>query len=331
MLDQLAHLFQGVSVLVVGDVMLDEYILGTVSRISPEAPVPVVDVKSRKLVLGGAANVAANIAGLGSGVAVTALVAFDHAGEQVRELFRKAGIGTEGLVDAGSRGTTSKTRIVAGQQQVVRIDHENRGPVSAGLLESVLAAAKRQLDGKQVLILSDYAKGLLSDSFCAAIIAAARERNIPVIVDPKSREFSKYRGCTVITPNLSEASLAAGVVIDSEKALFEAGEYLLKALPGTNVLITRGPEGMTLFHEGAEPLTVPTVARQIFDVVGAGDTVIATLAVCCGAGIPICTAMRIANIAAGIVVEKPGTATTTVEEILAHHALGGLPHLTLEN
>ena len=311
--------------------MLDEYILGTVSRISPEAPVPVVDVKSRKLVLGGAANVAANIASLGSGVAVTALVAFDQAGGQVRELFRKAGIGTEGLVDAGARGTISKTRIVAGQQQVVRIDHENRSPIGAELLESVLSAAKRQLDGKQVLILSDYAKGLLSDAFCATIIAEARARNIPVIVDPKSRDFSKYRGCTVITPNLSEASLAVGITIDSEKALFEVGEYLLKALPGTNVLITRGAEGMTLFHEGAKPLTVPTVTRQVFDVVGAGDTVIATLAVCCGAGIPIRTAMRIANIAAGIVVEKPGTATTTVDEILAHDTLGDLSNLTLEN
>ena len=311
--------------------MLDEYILGTVSRISPEAPVPVVDVKSRKLVLGGAANVAANIATLGSGVAVTALVAFDQAGQQVRELFRKAGIGTEGLVDAGARGTISKTRIVAGQQQVVRIDYENRSPVSAGLLEDVLAAARSQLAGKQVLILSDYAKGMLSDAFCAAIIAEARESNIPVIVDPKSRDFSKYRGCTVITPNLSEASLAAGVTIDSDEALFEAGQYLLRVLPGTNVLITRGSEGMTLFHEGVEPVTVPTVARQVFDVVGAGDTVIATLAVCCGAGIPIRTAMRIANIAAGIVVEKAGTATTTVEEILAHDNIGDLAYLTLEN
>lgn len=324
MIDRLEELFRRVSVLVTGDVMLDEYILGTVSRISPEAPVPVLDVRSRKFVLGGAGNVAANIAALGAKVDVTALAAFDQAGMKVRDLFVEAGIGIEGLVDAGTRGTISKTRVVAGQQQVVRIDHEDRLPVMPPLLDQVIGTAKGLLQGRQVLILSDYAKGLLGDAFCAAMIAEAVSQGIPVIVDPKARDFSKYRGCTVITPNLPEASLAAGITIDSDEALYRAGEYLLKVLPGSSILITRGSEGMTLFHEDGDPITVPTVARQVFDVVGAGDTVIATLALCCGANIPLPMAMRIANIAAGIVVEKPGTATTNVAEILAHDTIGDL-------
>lgn len=318
MIPNLQKRFRSLSILIVGDVMLDEYISGSVSRISPEAPVPVLDVQGRRHVLGGAANVAANVASLGGNATLVGLAGSDSAGDILRGLLSRSGIRTDGLIDSGERCTICKTRIVAGQQQIVRIDHEVKTAVSAGLLQAAIDTAKNLLDSKDVVVLSDYAKGLLTDALCAAVIEEAKARGVPVIVDPKSRDFRRYRGCTVITPNLSEASHASGITIDSEETLDLAGAQLLRQLPGTNILITRGADGMTLFHGRDASITVPTVARQVYDVVGAGDTVIATLAACVGAGIPLPQAMRLANIAAGIVVGKPGTATTTVDEILSH-------------
>lgn len=322
MIPNLQQRFRALSILVVGDLMLDEYISGSVSRISPEAPVPVLDVQSRRHVLGGAANVAANITSLGGHATVVGLAGSDSAGGILRELLLGSGIRIDGLVDSGERCTISKTRIVAGQQQIVRIDNEVKAPIAPHLMQAAVDAAKGLIDRKDVVVLSDYAKGLLTDSFCAAVIEEAKARGVPVIVDPKSREFRRYIGCTVITPNLSEACQASGVTIDSEETLNLAGANLLRQLPGTNILITRGADGMTLFHERQSAITVPTVARQVYDVVGAGDTVTATLAASVGAGIALPQAMRLANIAAGIVVGKPGTATTSVEEILSHENIG---------
>jgi len=323
----IAHLekrIQSVAVLIVGDIMLDEYITGSVSRISPEAPVPVLDVVSRKHVLGGAANVAANAASLGASATVIGLAALDSAGLTLRELLGEAGI-ESALVDSGPRCTISKTRIVAGRQQVVRIDHEERDPISDSLLSEVLTAAGARMRDTDVVVLSDYAKGLMTDQLCSALIQEATSRGKPVIVDPKGQDFRKYAGCTVITPNLGEAARASGIEIDSDDDLKHAGAALRSLLPGTNILITRGAGGMTLFPaDGGEPFTVQTVARQVFDVVGAGDTVVATLAVSLGAGIQLREAMLLANIAAGIVVDKPGTATATVAEIRAHDHASGL-------
>ena len=309
--------FHNVSVLIAGDVMLDEYIMGSVSRISPEAPVPVLDVQSRKHVLGGAANVAANVASLGARATLAGLAALDSAGITLRELLEGCGI-ESALIDSHERCTISKTRIVAGRQQVVRIDHEERTPVAVGLIEEASVAVSARVARSQVVVVSDYAKGMLTEAFCTAVISEARRLGKPVIVDPKGRDFRKYKGCSVITPNLGEAARAAEMEIHSEEDVNRAGAALQVLLPGTAILITRGAEGMTLFREGHRPLTVPTVARQVYDVVGAGDTVVATLAVALGARLGLPDAMHVANVAAGVVVDKPGTATVTVAEILAH-------------
>jgi D-beta-D-heptose 7-phosphate kinase/D-beta-D-heptose 1-phosphate adenosyltransferase len=317
MIPDLETRFRNVPVLVAGDVMLDEYISGAVSRISPEAPVPVLDVGARRHVAGGAANVAANVAALGASACLTGLAASDDAGKSLHELLRSAGIQCY-LIDSGERCTICKTRIVAGRQQIVRIDHERRDPIPEELLEQVGATAAIRIAQVKVLVLSDYGKGLLTENLCSRLIGLALDCQIPVIVDPKGDDFGKYKGCTVITPNLAEAGRAAREAVDSEPGVNRAGLALQALLPGTAILITRGGDGMTLFRDRTDPLTVPTVARKVYDVVGAGDTVVATLAVALGAGLNLADAMKIANIAAGVVVDKPGTATASVAEIVAH-------------
>jgi D-beta-D-heptose 7-phosphate kinase/D-beta-D-heptose 1-phosphate adenosyltransferase len=316
----LVEIFRGISVLVVGDVMLDEYLIGSVARISPEAPVPVVDVQSRKCVLGGAANVAANIASLGGIPLVFGAAAYDKAGEELRGLFHKAGISAAGLMDSGKRCTVSKTRIVAGQQQIVRIDQESREVFAQDLSSAVVGSARAAMPDARVVVLSDYGKGLLSETVCPVLIEAGRQLDLTVIVDPKGRDFEKYRGCSIITPNLAEAAAASGITVDSDQALYRAGEYLLRMLPGTSVLVTRGEDGMILFTDSGDPVTVPTVARHVFDVVGAGDTAVAALALSMGAGIALPRAMKIANLAAGAAVGKQGTATVTVSELFDQNA-----------
>jgi D-beta-D-heptose 7-phosphate kinase/D-beta-D-heptose 1-phosphate adenosyltransferase len=319
MVERMANLkeqFSGARVLVVGDAMLDEYVIGAVSRISPEAPVPVLDVRSRYHSAGGAANVAMNLASLGATVYLVALVGDDPAGAALRALLRGHSIADDYLVVAADRGTISKTRIVAGQQQICRIDHEQRSAVPDEVCAKLVASAASAMERCHVAVLSDYAKGVLTPATCAAIIGQARSKQI--VVDPKSNDFRKYAGCTLITPNLHEAATAAGMPIESEDDLRRAGAYLLGQLPGASVLITRGPDGMALFEAGhTEPVSIPTFARKVFDVVGAGDTVVATLAAALAAKIPIREAIRLANVAAGIVVEKPGTATVTTDEIEA--------------
>jgi rfaE bifunctional protein kinase chain/domain len=311
--------FRSARVLVIGDVMLDEYVVGAVSRICPEAPVPVLDVRSRYSSAGGAANVAMNIAGLGASVALVGLAGDDAAGRVLRELLQRESIPVTGLVDAGDRGTISKTRIVAGQQQICRIDHETKSDVPAGLIDRLIDVSKDLMRSNSLVVLSDYAKGVLTERFCHEIISFAQASGKVVIVDPKNKSFRKYLGCTVITPNVTEASVASGIEINSEHALYEAGRALVEQLPGSNVLITRGPDGMALFESGSEAVSIPTEARRVFDVTGAGDTVVATLAVALAGGLPFREAVGWANVAAGIVVEKPGTATVSLEELFSHH------------
>jgi D-glycero-beta-D-manno-heptose-7-phosphate kinase len=305
------------SVVVVGDIMLDEYVLGAISRISPEAPVPVIDILERKFSCGGAANVAVNIAGLGATSSLIGLVAEDPAGFTLRSKLSETGVMLTGLVVPEDRQTICKSRLVAGQQQIVRVDQENKTPITPRDREKLLDVVADQIANAQVCVLSDYGKGMLSEDFCQRTIAVAQKFGKPVIVDPKGRDFSKYRGCSVITPNLKETSAAAGIEIDSEEDLQRAADALLKVLPGTSLLVTRGPQGMTLFTERTEPLTIPTVARHVYDVVGAGDTAVATLAVAIGGKFPIQTAIHLANIAAGIVVEKHGTVSIELQELLS--------------
>ena len=319
-MESLRERFRAAHVLVAGDVMLDEYVIGAVSRISPEAPVPVLDVRSRFASAGGAANVAMNIASLGATVHLAGIAGNDSAGQSLRQLLRAQGVTDEYLVQDAERGTISKTRIIAGQQQICRIDHETRSEISSELRAELLGRINRVLALCGVVVLSDYAKGALSDEFCREVIQAARAAGKQVIVDPKSQNFAKYRGCHLITPNQNEAALASGISIDSEESLHRAGAILMGELPGTAVLITRGPDGMALFQPGDSGLIViPTEARKVFDVVGAGDTVAATLAVALASRVPIAEAVRLANLAAGIVVEKPGTATLTFHELAARH------------
>ncbi len=319
-MDNLQQSFQSARALVVGDVMLDEYVIGAVSRISPEAPVPVLDVRSRFASAGGAANVAMNIASLGATVYLAGIIGTDAAGTTLRQLLHASSIGDDLLLEAPGRGTISKTRIIAGQQQICRIDHEVRSDIPSDLLAELLDRMGTSFDLCQIVVLSDYAKGTLTAECCQQIIASSRAAGKPVIVDPKSKNFRKYLGCTLITPNQLEAATAAEITIDSEASLHRAGTLLLDQLPGTAILITRGPDGMALFQPGASrPITIPTEARKVFDVVGAGDTVIATLAVALAAQVPISEAVQLANLAAGIVVEKPGTATVTFHELAARH------------
>jgi rfaE bifunctional protein kinase chain/domain len=311
--------FRSARVLVIGDVMLDEYIVGAVSRICPEAPVPVLDVRSRYSSGGGAANVAMNIAGLGASVDLVGLAGDDAAGRLLRELLQRESIPVTGLVDAGERGTISKTRIVAGQQQICRIDHETKSDVLASTMDRLMDVSKERMRSNSIVVLSDYAKGILTDRFCREVISFARASAKAVIVDPKCKSFRKYAGCTVITPNVAEASVASGIEINSEHSLHEAGMALVEQLPGSNVLVTRGPDGMALFESGSAAILIPTEARRVFDVIGAGDTVVATLAVALAGGLPLREAVGWANVAAGIVVEKPGTATVGLEELFSHH------------
>ena len=324
-MNSLSQRFRSAGVLVIGDVMLDEYVVGSVSRICPEAPVPILDIRSRYSSAGGAANVAMNVAGLGATVHLIGLAGRDTAGLTLRQLLRERSIPDDGLVDAGDRGTITKTRIVAGQQQICRVDHEVTTDAMGPSLKSLIDAVEGLIDSCSVVVLSDYAKGTLTDDLCDFVISLARKLNKAVIVDPKSRTFAKYRGCTVITPNLAEASLAAGVSIDSEFSLHTAANTLMHHLPGTSILITRGPDGMALFERGSEPVLFPTVARTVFDVVGAGDTAVATLAVALAAGLPLRDAVVWANVAAGIVVEKHGTASVNIQELLRHETSAELP------
>jgi rfaE bifunctional protein kinase chain/domain len=314
-MNSLAERFRGAKVLVIGDVMLDEYVVGVVSRISPEAPVPVLDVHSRYSSAGGAANVAMNVAGLGATVHLAGVAGQDSAGRSLRELLRTSGISGKYLIDCAPRGTISKMRIVAGQQQICRIDHEDRTDLDPHLLSALMESTRAAMEDSAVVVLSDYAKGTMTAHLCEQAIQHARTLSKPVIVDPKSKDFRKYQGCSVITPNLAEAAAASGITIDSLQALEQAGRALITQLPGTRVLITRGADGMALFEQNSPMFTVPAVARKVFDVVGAGDTVVATIAVALAAGFNIRESIEWANRAAGIVVEKPGTATVSVEEL----------------
>jgi D-beta-D-heptose 7-phosphate kinase/D-beta-D-heptose 1-phosphate adenosyltransferase len=255
---------------------------------------------------------------LGAVASIIALKANDSAGHKLTQLLQSCGVVIDGLVQTDDRPTITKTRIMAGQQQIVRFDQETRRPLSEESCNHVMAEASRLIERADICVLSDYGKGILSPLLCQNIIRLARECSKPIIVDPKGRSFEKYRACTVITPNLREASVAAGIEVDSDTDLQRAAEILLRTLPGTTLVITRGPQGMAVFREGHSPLVVPTVARTVFDVVGAGDTAVATLAVAMAANFHLETAIRLANIAAGIVVQKHGTVTITAEELILH-------------
>lgn len=309
--------FPGRRVLILGDVMLDEYIWGDVKRISPEAPVPVVNIQRRTHVPGGAGNTAANVASLDGVALLASVVGRDYQAEELISALNSCGVEADGLVKDPNRLTTTKTRIVAHNQQVVRVDCERTSALSASLEDTLLQWIERQLKEVSACVLSDYAKGVVSVRMAERYIRLARGAGKPVVVDPKGTDYSKYRGATLVKPNLHEAERASKLEITGETSLLEVGQRLSTILEGSALLITRGAEGMTLFRSGSPPVHIPTVARNVYDVTGAGDTVISTLALSLAAGGTLEQAAQLANMAAGIAVGKVGTAMVKREELLA--------------
>ena len=315
-LQKIVQQFSDQPILVVGDLMLDRFVWGRVERISPEAPVPVVEVVKETVHLGGAANVACNLAVLKARPLLVGVVGGDEAGDRLVEELHRQEISSEGIVRDKGRSTTIKTRIIAHNQQVCRTDREDKTPLSQGTVDQIRITFQTLLEQVQGMILSDYAKGALSAALVVDLIQEARQAKKFLAVDPKSDDFSVYRGASIVTPNKKEAVRASGVVIVDEASFIQAGEKLLEVIASDYLLITRGEEGMTLF-EGKEHSHIPTVAREVFDVSGAGDTVIASLTLAVAAGASIRDAAILANHAAGVAVGKLGTAAATGEEILS--------------
>jgi D-beta-D-heptose 7-phosphate kinase/D-beta-D-heptose 1-phosphate adenosyltransferase len=308
---------RGRCVLVVGDVMLDEFVWGRVARISPEAPVPVVEITGQSFHLGGAGNVAANVRALGGAAVLAGVVGRDPAGERAREAARSAGVVPRLVVSDGGRPTTVKTRIVAHHQQVVRTDREDAGDVTGRIQDALLEALRREMPACHALVVSDYQKGVVTRPLLERLLPLARRRRVPVLVDPKLRHFRLYRRVAVVTPNQTEAEEATGIRIRNDADLLAAGRRILSLLACQAVLITRGEHGLSLFERGRAPLHVPTAAREVFDVTGAGDSVIATMALALAAGATLGEAAVLANWAAGVVVGKVGTAQATPDEVLS--------------
>ncbi|HEU4732618.1 MAG TPA: D-glycero-beta-D-manno-heptose-7-phosphate kinase [Kofleriaceae bacterium] len=305
--------FRDCRVLVVGDVMLDEYLRGEVTRISPEAPVPVLEVRAQDWRLGGAANAAANIQALGGQATVVGVVGGDEAAAIVGDRLAHHGIAS-GLVVDPSRPTSKKTRLVAQQQQIVRVDHETRDPVAGAITDDLRRAIDRGLDGAHACVLSDYAKGVVTAEIARHAIDAAGAADIPVIVDPKQRSFAVYRGATVITPNLHELEAAAHGMAPFE--VEGAATRLLAEIAGAALLVTRSADGMTLFRPGHPAFHVAATAKEVFDVTGAGDTVVAAIALALAARVAIEQAVELASLAAAISVSKRGTSTVSPGELL---------------
>ena len=317
-LKQLLLRFKDTRLLVVGDLMLDQFIRGSVSRISPEAPVPVVQVRQEQFIPGGAGNVVHNLAALGAKLDVVGVIGQDAPGAQLKDYLALHGVSAESIITDGWRVTSQKCRVIAEHQQVVRFDRETKGPLSGTSEAAVLRRIEAALPSAQAVILSDYGKGVLSKRVIAATISAARRRRIPVTVDPKPEHFSQYKGVTCITPNLAEAR--AGLRRDhhcGHDDVDALGGDILRLLHSRSVLITRGAEGMSLYEKGGRTTHIPTLAREVFDVTGAGDTVISvlTLALACGASLR--DAALLSNVAAGIVVGKLGTAAVDLAELKA--------------
>ena len=304
-------------VLVLGDVMLDEFVWGDVTRISPEGPVPVVDVRRESVHPGGAANVLANLIALGAHGRVVGVVGNDYAGQRLREELRRLNSsGDVGLVIDESRRSTTKTRIVAHSQLVVRADRESRSAVSSQVEGRIIEHLREGLAEADAFVVSDYDKGVVTAAILRAILPFAYER-VPVLIDPKLRNFNSYRPATLVTPNHHEALRMSDTEDHSDDGSHEAARIIQQKLGCDAVLITRGDRGMMLLEAGAQPVYVETAAREVYDVTGAGDTVIATLAAALACGATMLEAASLANHAAGIVVGKVGTATATADELLA--------------
>jgi D-beta-D-heptose 7-phosphate kinase/D-beta-D-heptose 1-phosphate adenosyltransferase len=315
--DHLMGRMRALRLIVYGDVMLDEFVWGDVTRISPEAPVPVVEIRRESVHLGGAANVLANLLALGARARVVGVTGRDGAGERLRAELRAAGAlhTEESLVVDESRPSTIKTRIIAHSQLVVRADRELRTPVDAATEERLISLLKEAVKEAHAFVVSDYDKGAVTPRVLSEILPLAYRLRIPVLIDPKVRNFDSYRPATLITPNHHEALRLTQTEEDTNAGLQHAGRLIRERLGCDAVLITRGERGMMLLEGDGEPLHVETAAREVYDVTGAGDTVIATLAAALAAGASMLEAAILANHAAGIVVGKVGTATASADEL----------------
>ncbi len=314
-IQRLISSFDRARVLVVGDLILDEFIYGNVSRISPEAPVPVVWVDKESFMPGGASNVANNIRALGGQVYLAGVVGDDSRGETLRGLLKKKGVNCDGIFSDKDRPTTQKTRVIAHHQQVVRIDREVIKPVAEATLKEIIHFIGTQIDVIDALIIEDYGKGVIVPSLVREIVKIARKHKKIITVDPKETHFSYYRGVTTLTPNHHEAAAMVGFKIKDEASLEKAGRKMLQKLKCETALITLGENGIAIFQEGEKMIKIPTVAQEVYDVSGAGDTVISTYTLARAAGANAIEAAHIANCAAGIVVGKLGVAVTSREEL----------------
>ncbi len=308
--------FPEVNILVIGDIIIDHFIWGSVSRISPEAPVPVVNVKRENLLLGGAANVLNNIYALGGKASLCGVIGQDIMGNHIVDLLKNVNSPVDGVIKSGDRPTTKKTRIIAQQQQVVRFDREKTGPFPEEIKGALLDYLDKNLASFQAVVVSDYNKGMINrDTMAHLMKKLSSQTTIPVIADPKPKDIDRFAGSTILTPNNHEAELMSGMEIRNEKDLRKAADIIFEKTLTKALLITRGEEGMALFEKDNEPFFIPTVAREVFDVTGAGDTVVASLALGLAGGLSFIDASILANQAAGIVVGKLGTATASPEEI----------------
>lgn len=310
--------FAGTPLLVVGDMMMDRYIRGQVSRLSPEAPVPVVDVQQEEFMPGGAGNVAVNIAALGGRPILLSVVGREEEGDRLLSLLRERRVDVEGVVRDPSRPTILKTRVIAGHQQVVRFDRESRAPLGRDTLSRLLGEVRDRIRKVKGIVISDYGKGVVSASFLRSVLGLARRFNRFVIVDPKVEHFLRYRGVHCITPNLKEATEGMrSLPPQNDDDVDALGRRILNRLRCRTVLITRGERGMSLYQDKGRVVHIPSQAQEVFDVTGAGDTVISAFSLSLAAGCSFEEAARLSNLAAGVVVAKLGTATCRVEELKA--------------
>ena len=307
--------FDGCHLLVVGDLMLDEYLWGDVDRISPEAPVQVVSINNEDFALGGAGNVVNNLAALGAKVSVAGVIGTGRNGQLLLNKFNELGVDTAGIIEEPNRTTTQKTRIIAANQQVLRIDREIKQDISDFTLKKLTRFLEHKIPHVHVILVSDYGKGLITKDLFSQVISSAQQHGKMVFVDPKGLDFSKYSGASLLTPNKKEAALASGVDIVNESSLEIAANKILHNIHLDKLLITCGKEGMVLFEKNSSPYRVRAEARQVFDVSGAGDTVLAVIGLAVASGLSIKDSVAVANTAAGIVVGKVGTVTVSKQEL----------------
>ena len=309
--------FNDCKILVIGDLMIDEYVWGEVDRISPEAPVQVVAVTGEDYTLGGAGNVINNLVTLGANVWAIGVIGNDASGQQLLEKLKDLNVDAGGVIAEPERPSTIKTRIIAAHQHVLRIDRESRKEIARRTFSKLAGAAEKIIPGAGAVLISDYGKGLITAEFLKEIIHCARKHQKPVIVDPKGFDYTKYSGAALVTPNKKEASQASGIEIEDTNTLHMAGEKILANTRIERMLVTLGKDGMVLFEPDQKPFKIATRARQIFDVSGAGDTVVALLGLALAAGATYKEAMALANTAAGLVIGKVGTATVSQKELKA--------------